>query len=197
LCAIGRSCAWQARFGPDAELNEQSRYQWNQRGWRVARRFSQRRQAPQSPPRKPTRPDDDDCHGLYESFLARPAGGCKDAHCAGVLVLLPLPFFGFASYAPSPLRLSTIVPFCTGGVFLEAGRPSPPGSLPLRWEAVRGNPKQMGPQSRGKPQTCRSPLFRDSGRNRFLLLPSGRSQWSRPASLEGAPVSQYRRRPGF
>jgi hypothetical protein len=74
--------------------------------------------------------------------------------------------------------------------FLKIGRPSPPGCPSQRREAVRGNPKQIGGRSlRGEPRTCRSPLFRDSGRNRFLLLPSGRSQGVVRRAFLGAPAA--------
>jgi len=39
LCAIGRFCAWQARFEPGAALHKRSRYRWNQRGWHAGRRL--------------------------------------------------------------------------------------------------------------------------------------------------------------
>jgi hypothetical protein len=84
------------------------------------------------------------------------------------------------------------------GVVFEMGRPSPPGSPPQRREAVRGNPKQArGRSLRGEPRTCRSPLFRNSGRNRFLTVTVRAISRSRPASLSRGSGSQYYRRPGL
>jgi hypothetical protein len=83
------------------------------------------------------------------------------------------------------------------GVVFEMG-PSPPGSPSERREAVRGNPKQIGGRSlRGEPQTCRSPLLRDSGREPVPTATVRAISRSRPASLSRGSGSQYYRRPGF
>ena len=93
LCAIVRSYAWEARFGRMQHRTNKAVTVGIKGGWHRARRFLARAKPPQSPPRKRTRPDDNDAHDaltIYTSIVDNQGMGKPTDLVQGTLDLLIL-----------------------------------------------------------------------------------------------------------